>query len=152
MKLIELASAITSLFPFMILENLGSITSVFYHLHKNETMYKLVYISRHVDVLLLGYRLKGYIDYTEIIFNFLSLVIIYKSTIHDKHIIQINIMISLLKSASNMRKLDYLGSLYFWIVAFIVDYDTIYGNYTDIIVNLLLCPPQYLIKKYIITV
>src|SRR6056300_407472 len=110
MKIIELASAITSLFPFMILENFGSVLSVFYHLHRNETMYKLVYISRHVDVLLLGYRLKGYIDYTEIVFNFLSLVIIYKSSIHDKHIIQINIMISLIKSASNMRKLDYLGS------------------------------------------
>ena len=152
MKLIEIASAITSLFPFMILENFGSISSVFYHLHRNETMYKLVYISRHVDVLLLGYSLKGYIDYTEIIFNFLSLVIIYKSSIHDKHIIQMNIVISLVKSASNMRKLDYLVSLYFWIIAFIVDYDTIYGNYTDIIVNLLLCPPQYLIKKYIIAV
>ena len=61
-------------------------------------------------------------------------------------------MISLIKSASNMRKLDYLVSLYFWIVAFTVDYDTIYGKYTDIIVNLLLCPPQYLIKKYIIAV
>ena len=41
MKLIELASAITSLFPFMILENFGSVTSVFYHLHRNESMYKL---------------------------------------------------------------------------------------------------------------
>ena len=148
----EIASAITSLFPFMILKNFGSVTSLFYHLHRNETMYKLVYISRHIDVLLLGYRLKGYIDYTEIVFNFLSLVIIYKSSIHDKHIIKINIMISLIKGASNMRKLDYLGSLYFWIIAFIVDYDTIYGNYTDIILNLLLCPPQYLIKKYIIAV
>jgi len=33
MKLIELASAVTSLFPFMILENFGSVASVFYHLH-----------------------------------------------------------------------------------------------------------------------
>jgi len=152
MKLIELASAVTSLFPFMILENLSSISSAFYHLHKNESMYKLVYISRHVDVLLLGYILKGYIDYIEIVFNLLSLVILYKTSIRDKHIIQMNIMISLIKSASNMRKLDYLVSLYFWIVAFTVDYDIIYGKYTDIIVNLLLCPPQYLIKKYIITV
>lgn len=152
MKLIELASAVTSLFPFMILENLGSISSAFYHLHRNESMYKLVYISRHVDVLLLGYILKGYIDYIEIVFNLLSLVIVYKTSIRDKHIIQMNIMISLIKSASNMRKLDYLVSLYFWIVAFTVDYDIIYGKYTDIIVNLLLCPPQYLIKKYIIAV
>jgi len=152
MKLIELASAVTSLFPFMILENLGSISSAFYHLHRNESMYKLVYISRHIDVLLLGYILKGYIDYIEIVFNLLSLVIVYKTSIRDKHIIQMNIMISLIKSASNMRKLDYLVSLYFWIVAFTVDYDTIYGKYTDIIVNLLLCPPQYLIKKYIISV
>jgi hypothetical protein len=148
----EIASAITSLFPFMILKNFGSVTSLFYHLHRNETMYKLVYVSRHVDLLVLGYKLKGYLDYMELVFNFLSVVMVYKSSIHDKHIIQINIMISLIKSASNMRKLDYLGSLYFWIVAFIVDYDTIYGNYTDIIVNLLLCPPQYLIKKYIIAV
>ena len=148
----EIASAITSLFPFMILKNFGSVTSLFYHLHRNETMYKLVYVSRHVDLLVLGYKLKGYLDYMELVFNFLSVVMVYKSSIHDKHIIQINIMISLIKSASNMRKLDYLGSLYFWIIAFIVDYDTIYGNYTDIIVNLLLCPPQYLIKKYIITV
>ena len=152
MKLIEIASAITSLFPFMILENFGSVSSVFYHLHRNETMYKLVYISRHVDLLRLGYVLKGGFDYMELVFNFLSMVIIYKSSIHDKHIIQMNIVISLVKSASNMRKLDYLVSLYFWIIAFIVDYDTIYGNYTGIIVNLLLCPPQYLIKKYIIAV
>ena len=59
MKLIELASAITSLFPFMILENFGSVTSLFYHLHRNETMYKLVYISRHVDLLRLGNVLKA---------------------------------------------------------------------------------------------
>ena len=63
MKLIELASAITSLFPFMFLENLGSITSVFYHVHKNEFMYKLVYISRHLDLLRLGYVLNGGLDY-----------------------------------------------------------------------------------------
>ena len=73
MKLIELASAITSLFPFMILENFGSVASVFYHLHRNETMYKLVYISRHVDLLRLGYVLKGGFDYTELVFNFLSM-------------------------------------------------------------------------------
>ena len=152
MKLIEIASAITSLFPFMILENFGSVSSVFYHLHRNETMYKLVYISRHVDLLRLGYVLKGGFDYMELVFNFLSMVIIYKSSIHDKHIIQMNIVISLVKSASNMRKLDYLVSLYFWFVAFIIHYDTVFGRYTDIIVNLLLCPPQYLLKNNIIVV
>ena len=73
MKLIELASAITSLFPFMILENFGSVSSMFYHLHRNETMYKLVYISRHVDLLRLGYVLKGGFDYMELVFNFLSM-------------------------------------------------------------------------------
>jgi len=88
MKLIELASAVTSLFPFMILENLGSISSVFYHVHRNESMYKLVYISRHLDLLRLGYVLKGDFDYMELVFNFLSMVIIYKSTIHDKKYIR----------------------------------------------------------------
>ena len=152
MKLIELASAVTSLFPFMILENLGSISSVFYHVHRNESMYKLVYISRHLDLLRLGYVLKGDFDYMELVFNFLSMVIIYKSTIHDKRYMDINLIISVIKSTFGIPKLQYIISLYFWMIAFIIHYDTIYGKYTDIIVNLLLCPPQYLLKNNIIGV
>jgi hypothetical protein len=152
MKLIELASAITSLFPFMILENLGSITSVFYHIHKNEFMYKLVYISRHVDLLRLGYVLKGSFDYMELIFNFLSIVIIYKSNTDDKNYMDVNLMIGVIKSTFGIPKLQYIVSLYFWMIAFIIHYDTIYGKYTDIIVNLLLCPPQYLLKNNILNV
>ena len=152
MKLIELASAITSLFPFMILENLGSITSVFYHIHKNEFMYKLVYISRHVDLLRLGYVLKGSFDYMELIFNFLSIVIIYKSNTDDKNYMDINLMIGVIKSTFGIPKLQYIVSLYFWMIAFIIHYDTIFGRYTDIIVNLLLCPPQYLLKNNILNV
>ena len=102
MKLIELASAVTSLFPFMILENLGSISSVFYHVHRNESMYKLVYVSRHVDLLRLGYVLKGGFDYLELVFNFLSMVIIYKSTIHDKRYLDVNLIISVIKSACHL--------------------------------------------------
>ena len=152
MKLIELASAVTSLFPFMILENLGSISSVFYHVHRNESMYKLVYISRHLDLLRLGYVLKGDFDYMELVFNFLSMVIIYKSTIHDKRYMDINLIISVIKSTFGIPKLQYIISVYFWMIAFIIHYDTIYGKYTDIIVNLLLCPPQYLLKNNIISV
>jgi len=152
MKLIELASAVTSLFPFMILENLGSISSVFYHVHRNESMYKLVYISRHLDLLRLGYVLKGDFDYMELVFNFLSMVIIYKSTIHDKRYMDINLIISVIKSTFGIPKLQYIISVYFWMIAFIIHYDTIYGKYTDIIVNLLLCPPQYLLKNNIIGV
>jgi hypothetical protein len=152
MKLIELASAITSIFPFMILENLGSITSVFYHIHKNEFMYKLVYISRHVDLLRLGYVLKGSFDYMELIFNFLSIVIIYKSNTDDKNYMDINLMIGVIKSTFGIPKLQYIVSLYFWMIAFIIHYDTIYGKYTDILVNLLLCPPQYLLKNNILNV
>jgi len=152
MKLIELASAITSLFPFMILENLGSITSVFYHVHKNEFMYKLVYISRHLDLLRLGYMLNGGLDYMELIFNFLSIIIIYKSTTDDKKYMDINLMIGVIKGTFGIPKLQYIVSVYCWIVAFIIHYDTIFGRYTDIIVNLLLCPPQYLLKNNIIVV
>ena len=152
MKLIELASAVTSLFPFMILENLGSISSVLYHVHRNESMYKLVYISRHLDLLRLGYVLKGDFDYMELVFNFLSMVIIYKSTIHDKRYMDINLIISVIKSTFGIPKLQYIISVYFWMIAFIIHYDTIYGKYTDIIVNLLLCPPQYLLKNNIIGV
>jgi hypothetical protein len=147
----EIASAITSLFPFMILKNFGSVTSLFYHLHRNETMYKLVYISRHVDLLVLGYKLKGGFDYTELVFNFLSMIIIYKSSIHDKRYLDVNLLISVIKSASGMSKLHYLVSLYFWFLAFIIHYDTIYGKYTNVIVNLLLCPPQYLLKNNILS-
>ena len=152
MKLIELASAVTSLFPFMILENLGSISSVFYHVHRNESMYKLVYISRHLDLLRLGYVLKGDFDYMEIVFNFLSIVIIYKSNTDDKNYMDINLMIGVIKSTFGIPKLQYIISVYFWMIAFIIHYDTIYGKYTDIIVNLLLCPPQYLLKNNIIGV
>lgn len=149
---IEIVSAITSLFPLMILNNFGSVTSMFYHLHKNEFTYKLVYMSRHTDLLVLGYLLKGYLDYMEFIFNFLSMVIIYKSSVHDKRYMDVNLLISVIKSTSSMRKLHYIVSLYFWFVAFIIHYDTIFGRYTDIVVNLLLCPPQYLLKKNLLDV
>jgi len=149
---IEIVSAITSLFPLMILNNFGSVTSMFYHLHKNEFTYKLVYISKHVDLLFLGYLLKGYLDYMEFIFNFLSMVIVYKSSVHDKKYMDVNLLISVIKSTSSMRKLHYIVSLYCWFIAFIIHYDTIFGRYTDILVNLLLCPPQYLLKKNLLDV
>ena len=149
---IEIVSAITSLFPFMILNNFGSVTSMFYHLHKNEFTYKLVYMSKHMDLLFLGYLLKGYLDYMEFIFNFLSMVIVYKSSVHDKRYMDVNLLISVIKSTSSMRKLHYIVSLYFWFIAFIIHYDTIFGRYTDILVNLLLCPPQYLLKKNLLDV
>jgi hypothetical protein len=149
---IEIVSAITSLFPLMILNNFGSVTSMFYHLHKNEFTYKLVYMSRHVDLLVLGYLLKGYLDYMELVFNFLSMVIVYKSSVHDKKYMDINLLISVIKSTSSMRKLHYIVSLYCWFIAFIIHYDTIFGRYTDILVNLLLCPPQYLLKKNLLDV
>lgn len=149
---IEIVSAITSLFPLMILNNFGSVTSMFYHLHKNEFTYKLVYMSRHTDLLVLGYLLKGYLDYMEFIFNFLSMVIVYKSSVHDKRYMDVNLLISVIKSTSSMRKLHYIVSLYFWCIAFIIHYDTIFGRYTDIVVNLLLCPPQYLLKKNLLDV
>lgn len=149
---IEIVSAITSLFPFMILKNFGSVTSVCYHLHKNEFTFKLVYISRHIDFLLLGYLLKGYLDYMELIFNFLSMVIVYKSSFRDKRYMDINLLISVIKSASSMRKLHYIVSLYFWFLTFIIHYDTIYGKYTDILVNILSCLPQYLLKKNLLDV
>ena len=150
---IEIVSAITSLFPFMILKNFGSVTSVFYHLRKNKFTFKLMYMSRHVDLLVLGYLLKGYLDYMELVFNFLSMVIIYTSrSVHDKRYMDINILIGIIKSASSMYKLHYIISLYVWFVAFIIHYDTLYGRYTDTIVNLLLCPPQYLLKKNLLDV
>ena len=152
MKIIELTSAITSLFPFMILENLGSITSVFYHLHRNEIMYKLVYISRHIDLLRLSYMLKGSLDYMEVLFSFLSMVIIYKSGIHDKKYMDVNLIVSVIRGAFGMPKLHYLVSLYFWFIAFIIHYDMVCGKYTDIIVNLMLCPPQYLLRNNILDI
>lgn len=150
---IEIVSAITSLFPFMILKNFGSVTSIFYHLRKNEFTFKLMYMSRHVDLLVLGYLLKGYLDYMELVFNFLSMVVIYTSrSVRDKRYMDVNLLISVIKSASSMRKLHYIISLYVWCITFIIHYDTIYGKYTDTVVNLLLCLPQYLLKKNLLDV
>jgi len=143
----KIASVVTSIFPFMILKNFGSITSIVYYIYENEITFKTVYIARHVDLLVLGYNLKGYLDYMEIIFNLLSVVIVYKSRFHDKRYLDVNLLISVIKSASGMQKLHYLISLYFWFIAFIIHYDTIYGKYTNAIVNMLLCPPQYLLKN-----
>jgi hypothetical protein len=131
----------------MILKNFGSITSIVYYIYENEFTFKTVYIARHVDLLVLGYNLKGYLDYMEIIFNLLSVVIVYKSRFHDKSYLDANLLISVIKSASVMPKLHYLISLYFWFIAFIIQYDTILGRYTNAIVNMLLCPPQYLLKN-----
>jgi len=143
----KIASVVTSIFPFMILKNFGSITSIVYYIYENEITFKTVYIARHVDLLVLGYNLKGYLDYMEIIFNLLSVVIVYKSRFHDKRYLDVNLLISVIKSASGMQKLHYIISLYFWFIAFIIHYDTIYGKYTNAIVNMLLCPPQYLLKN-----
>jgi len=143
----KIASVVTSIFPFMILKNFGSITSIVYYIYENEFTFKTVYIARHVDLLVLGYNLKGYLDYMEIIFNLLSVVIVYKSRFRDKRYLDVNLLISVIKSASGMQKLHYLISLYFWFIAFIIQYDTIYGKYTNAIVNILLCPPQYLLKN-----
>ncbi|QOR60159.1 hypothetical protein [Bathycoccus sp. RCC716 virus 1] len=150
MEILDLISSFTSLFPFMILENLGSISSVFYHLHRNEFTYKLVYISRHVDFLILGYKLKGTLEYMELLFNFLSMIIIYKATVRDKKYMDINILIGIIKGGYGMKRFHYIISLYFWFTAFIIHYETILGRYTDIAVNILLCPPQYLLKNNIL--
>jgi len=147
----KIASVVTSIFPFMILKNFGSITSIVYYIYENEFTFKTVYIARHVDLLVLGYNLKGYLDYMEIIFNLLSMVIVYKSRFHDKRYLDVNLLISVIKSASVMPKLHYIISLYFWFIAFIIHYDTIYGKYTNAIVNMLLCPPQYLLKNNLLS-
>ena len=147
----KIASVVTSIFPFMILKNFGSITSIVYYIYENEFTFKTVYIARHVDLLVLGYNLKGYLDYMEIIFNLLSVVIVYKSRFHDKRYLDVNLLISVIKSASVMPKLHYIISLYFWFIAFIIHYDTIYGKYTNAIVNMLLCPPQYLLKNNLLS-
>ena len=147
----KIASVVTSIFPFMILKNFGSITNIVYYIYENEITFKIVYIARHVDLLVLGYNLKGYLDYMEIIFNLLSVVIVYKSRFHDKSYLDANLLISVIKSASVMPKLHYLISLYFWFIAFIIHYDTIYGKYTNAIVNMLLCPPQYLLKNNLLS-
>ena len=150
MEILDLISSFTSLFPFMILENLGSISSVFYHLHRNEFTYKLVYISRHVDFLILGYKLKGTLEYMELLFNFLSMIIIYKANVRDKKYMDVNILIGIIKAGYGMKRFHYIISLYFWFIAFIIHYETILGRYTDTVVNLLLCPPQYLLKNNIL--
>jgi hypothetical protein len=147
----KIASVVTSIFPFMILKNFGSITSIVYYIYENEFTFKTVYIARHVDLLVLGYNLKGYLDYMEIIFNLLSVVIVYKSRFHDKSYLDANLLISVIKSASVMPKLHYLISLYFWFIVFIIQYDTILGRYTNAIVNMLLCPPQYLLKNNLLS-
>lgn len=147
----KIASVVTSIFPFMILKNFGSITNIVYYIYENEITFKIVYIARHVDLLVLGYNLKGYLDYMEIIFNLLSVVIVYKSRFHDKSYLDANLLISVIKSASGMQKLHYIISLYFWFIAFIIHYDTIYGKYTNAIVNMLLCPPQYLLKNNLLS-
>ena len=147
----KIASVVTSIFPFMILKNFGSITNIVYYIYENEITFKTVYIARHVDLLVLGYNLKGYLDYMEIIFNILSVVIVYKSRFRDKRYLDVNLLISVIKSASGMQKLHYIISLYFWFIAFIIHYDTIYGKYTNAIVNMLLCPPQYLLKNNLLS-
>jgi len=96
--------------------------------------------------------LKGSLDYMEVLFSFLSMVIIYKSGIHDKKYMDVNLIVSVIRGAFGMPKLHYLVSLYFWFIAFIVHYDMVCGKYTDIIVNLMLCPPQYLLRNNILDI
>mgnify|MGYP001216280521 CR=1 FL=1 len=146
----KIVSAITSLFPFIILENFGSISNAIYHLNSNDVTHKSVYISRHIDILILGYMWNRRLVFMDVLFNFLSIIIVCKSNIiSDSKYLDVNLIVGLVKSASNMTKLHYIISLYFWFIAFIIRYDNIFGRYSDIAVNLLLCPPQFLLKKYI---
>jgi len=144
----KIVSVITSVFPFMILGNFGSLTNIIYHLHSNDVTYKTVYIARHIDLLILEY-IWNRLQHIDILFNFLCIIIICKSGIDDRKYLDVNLIVGVIKSASNMSRLHYVISLYFWFIAFIIHYDNIFGRYSDIVVNLLLCPPQFLLKKYI---
>ena len=59
-------------------------------------------------------------------------------------------LIGIIKGVYGMKRFHYIISLYFWFTAFIIHYETVLGRYTDIMVNLLLCPPQYLLKNNIL--
>jgi hypothetical protein len=144
----KIVSVITSVFPFMILGNFSSLTNIIYHLHSNDVTYKTVYIARHIDLLILEY-IWNRLQHIDILFNFLCIIIICKSGIDDRKYLDVNLIVGVIKSASNMSRLHYVISLYFWFIAFIIHYDNILGRYSDIVVNLLLCPPQFLLKKYI---
>ena len=144
----KIVSTITSVFPFMILGNFSNLTNIIYHLHSNDVTYKTVYIARHIDLLILEY-IWNRLQHIDILFNFLCIIIICKSGIDDRKYLDVNLIVGVIKSASNMSRLHYVISLYFWFIAFIIHYDNILGRYSDIVVNLLLCPPQFLLKKYI---
>jgi len=144
----KIVSTITSVFPFMILGNFSNLTNIIYHLHSNDVTYKTVYIARHIDLLILEY-IWNRLQHIDILFNFLCIIIICKSGIDDRKYLDVNLIVGVIKSASNMSRLHYVISLYFWFIAFIIHYDNILGRYSDIAVNLLLCPPQFLLKKYI---
>ena len=144
----KIVSVITSVFPFMILGNFSNLTNIIYHLHSNDVTYKTVYIARHIDLLILEY-IWNRLQHIDILFNFLCIIIICKSGIDDRKYLDVNLIVGVIKSASNMSRLHYVISLYFWFIAFIIHYDNILGRYSDIVVNLLLCPPQFLLKKYI---
>ena len=158
---IEIVTAITSLFPFMILQNFSSLASFVYHLssafgHENENIYKSIYILNHIDMLLLGYVWDQQIKYLQIVFHVLSILIIYKCKLleseTDRRYIDLNIAISVIKSTIDMiyiSKINYIICLYFWGVAFIIHYEKIYGKYSDIVVNFILCPSQYILKNII---
>lgn len=144
----KIVSVITSVFPFMILGNFSNLTNIIYHLHSNDVTYKTVYIARHIDLLILEY-VWNRLQHIDILFNFLCIIIICKSGIDDRKYLDVNLIVGVIKSASNMSRLHYVISLYFWFIAFIIHYDNILGRYSDIALNLLLCPPQFLLKKYI---
>lgn len=144
----KIVSVITSVFPFMILGNFSNLTNIIYHLHSNDVTYKTVYIARHIDLLILEY-IWNQLQHIDILFNFLCIIIICKSGIDDRKYLDVNLIVGVIKSASNMSRLHYVISLYFWFIAFIIHYDNILGRYSDIALNLLLCPPQFLLKKYI---
>jgi len=144
----KIVSVITSVFPFMILGNFSNLTNIIYHLHSNDVTYKTVYIARHIDLLILEY-IWNRLQHIDMLFNFLCIIIICKSGIDDRKYLDVNLIVGVIKSASNMSRLHYVISLYFWFIAFIIHYDNILGRYSDIVVNLLLCPPQFLLKKYI---
>lgn len=170
---IELLSAVTSLTPMVVSYffpvNCASMACILhcpfkcrYHIYnafnankyKSQIVYKRYRSFVHVGFMVLHYARNNRLKFLYTLFNILSVSVIRvsKPLFDERDMVYIN-SFSIVGIFNSMiyvyyvNKIQFILSLYFYILAFAINEDKTYGGLSDSAVNVLLVVPQYLLLK-----
>lgn len=168
---IELLSAVTSLIPMLVSYffplNYASMACILhcpfkcrYHIYnafnankyRSQLVYKRYRSFVHVGFLVFHYAWNDRIRFLYTLFNLLAISVIRISNpltdTRDMKYINSFSVIGIFNSIIyiyHKSKMYFMLSTYFYIMAFVINEDKLYGGLSDSIVNLLLVVPQYLL-------